>query len=125
MTISVRLLANTLMALLILFLLHRYLIFWQGWPDIPDSLTQIFNAGENSENAPRWQAFTLITVYCISFVAILWHAFTRKSQSLLIESERYAAWSAYVIRFAFWSVLLIGVTDTFISSLKAVRKDFF
>lgn len=118
MTISVRLLANTLMALLVLFLLHRYLIFWQGWPDVPDSLSLVFGSGKNAENADRWQAFALIITYSITFVAILWHAFTRKTQSLLIESERYAAWSAYVIRFAFWSVLLIGVTDTFISSLK-------
>jgi len=118
MTISVRILANLLMAMLILFLLHRYLIFWQGWPDFPNSVSQIFGSGQNTENADRWQAFTLIIAYSITLAVIIWHAFTRKSQSLLIESERYAAWSAYVIRFAFWSVLLIGITDTFISSLK-------
>lgn len=118
MTISVRLLANTLMALLILFLLHRYLMFWFGWPDFPESFTQIFSSGQNADKTSSWQPFAILITYTLIFAVIVWHAFSNKSQSLLVESKRYASWSDYVIRFAFWSVLLVGVTDTFISSLK-------
>ncbi len=126
MTTTVRFTANILMAMLILFLLHRYFIFWQGWPNLSDSY-QYFSAGD-AQNADLsgWQVMTVLSIYMLTVVAVFAHAMRHSSQSLMVESDRYREWSAYVIRFAFWSVFLVGLTDTFISSLKIENAlDFF
>ncbi len=118
MTTTVRILANILMALLILFLVHRYLIFWQAWPNVPESFALAFDTPGDGESTGRWQAFAVLLSYVILLLAIFWHAATNRAQSLLVESERYAGWSAYVVRFAFWSVFLVGIVDTTISALR-------
>lgn len=118
MTTTVRFIANFIIAVLILFLVHRYLMFWQGWPDFSESYTRLFSEASQAEGFPAWQAALVIGGYLLSLVLIAWHAIRHSTQSLMIESERYASWSYYVIRFAFWSVFLVGITDTFISSLK-------
>ncbi len=118
MTTTVRILANVLMALLILFLAHRYLIFWQAWPNVPDSFTLVFNSGDSVDSGNRWQAFSVLLSYAVMLMVILWQAARNRAQSLLVESERYAEWSAYVVRFAFWSVFLVGIVDTAISAIR-------
>ncbi len=118
MTTSVRILANILMALLILFLVHRYLIFWHGWPNFPESFAMVFADSKSDKSGTYWQALILLLCYVISLLAIFWQAITHRTQSLLIESERYAGWAAWVIRFAFWSVFLVGIFDTTISALR-------
>lgn len=118
MTTTVRFIANFIMAMLILFLLHRYFIFWQGWPDFSESYARLFTEADESNGFPRWQASAVIGTYLLSLAVTAWHAFSHSAQSLMLESERYANWTSYVIRFAFWSVFLVGITDTFISSLK-------
>ena len=50
MTTTVRILANILMALLILFLAHRYLIFWQAWPNVPESFALVFGTPDGGES---------------------------------------------------------------------------
>ena len=118
MTTSIRIFANFLMALLMLFLIHRYFIFWHGWPNFPESIVLASAAGDSSESGPRWQALAILSCYIISIIVIFWHASNRHAQSLLIESERYAEWAAWVVRFAFWSVFLVGIVDTTISALR-------
>lgn len=115
MTIFARITANILMAMLILFLVHRYFMFWHGWPSIADALS-IF--GANEQDTSKTPAYLIAATYGLVFVLIIWHALARQSASLMDEADRYAGWSAYVIRFAFWSVFLIGFVDTVISALR-------
>ena len=118
MTTTVRILANILMALLLLFLVHRYLIFWHAWPNVLESFALVFANTDSAETGSRWQAFCLLLSYPALFVGIFWFAARQRGQSLLVESERYAGWSAYVVRFAFWSVFLVGIVDTAISAIR-------
>jgi len=117
MTTIVRFTANFLMAMLILFLVHRYFIFWHDWPNISESYTQLFSSGETNGDFSTWQAASVFGAYLMVIAGIIWHAVNNSTQSLMIESRRYAEWSAMVIRFAFWSVFLVGVVDTVISGL--------
>ena len=117
MTTPVRILANFLMAMLILFLIHRYFIFWQGWPNFAESYNSLFASGEGTDTNIGWQAMVVLLSYAITIAVIVVLALKRPEQSLLVDSHRYEDWSAYVIRFAFWSVFLVGVADTIISSL--------
>ena len=116
MTISARLLANFIVALLILFIVNRYLAFWHDWPNVSQSISLLFDS--NSEKALPWQAYFLLSSYALIFLVIVGRAFSQKKQTLLTEAERYARWSAFIVRFAFWSVFLIGIVDTFISALR-------
>lgn len=118
MTTTVRIIANTLMALLILFLVHRYLMFWQAWPNTTESFELVFAGPDGVETEARWQAYCVLLAYLIAFISVIWIAVRQRGQSLLVESDRYAGWSAYVIRFAFWSVFLVGIVDTTISALR-------
>ena len=115
MTTLARLIANTLMAIMILFLIHRYFIFWHAWPNITEALAGI--SGNNTDIS-KTLSYTVILGFVLVIVIVIWRALARKSASLIDEADRYAGWSAYIIRFAFWSVFLIGFADTTISALR-------
>jgi len=117
MTTPVRILANFLMAMLILFLIHRYFIFWQGWPNFAESYSALFASGESAQVGKTWQAMLVLAGYSATTLTIIILAMKRPDRSLLLDARRYENWSAYVIRFAFWSVFLVGIADTIISSL--------
>jgi TRAP-type mannitol/chloroaromatic compound transport system permease small subunit len=118
MTTTVRIIANTLMALLILFIVHRYLMFWHAWPNTSESFALVFAGSDGVETGALWQAYCVLLAYLIALISVIWVAVRQRGQSLLVESDRYAGWSAYVIRFAFWSVFLVGIVDTTISTLR-------
>ena len=115
MTIFARSLANFLMATLLLFLIHRYFIFWHDWPNVSEALS-VFSDDEASIN--KIKAITVLSTFFIVFAFIIWHATANKTTSLMKEADRYKAWAAYVIRFAFWSVFLIGLFDATLSALR-------
>ncbi|MEE9446981.1 MAG: hypothetical protein V3V09_03425, partial [Arenicellales bacterium] len=120
MTTPIRFIANLLMATLMLFLLHRYLMFWQTWPDLSTSFAQLFNAQEDTQasSPSRWQAMAVVLSYTLIIALAIWQSLGKSSQSLMDDSDRYARWSAAIIRFAFWSVFLIGLIDATISFLR-------
>ncbi len=115
MIVAARTLANVLMAVLMLFLIHRYFIFWQDWPDFSTSLTQLLSSPNDKSDT---RSTLVLIAYAVVLVLVVLYSFSRKSQSLLIDAERYSSWSAFVIRFAFWAVFLIGIADTAISALR-------
>jgi TRAP-type mannitol/chloroaromatic compound transport system permease small subunit len=115
MTTFARLIANILMATMILYLIHRYFMFWHTWPNFTEALAGI--SGKNTE-VSKSLSYAIIVSFLVVFVVVIWHALLRKSASLMDEADRYAGWSAYIIRFAFWSVFLVGIVDTTISALR-------
>ncbi len=114
MTTLARTLANVLMTWLILFLLHRYLMFWHDWPN----LAEAFSALGGNEEGGSGLSLPLILGYGFILAGVIGLSLINKSNSLLGEADRFAGWSAYVTRFAFWSVFLIGIVDTTISALR-------
>ena len=118
MTTSVRIVANTLMAILLLFLANRYLMFWHGWPEFSNSFGLLTGSDDSQEAGSTWQGIALLLTYSAVFLLIVWHALRAGTQSLMVESERYAGWAAWVVRFAFWGVFLVGLVDTAISALR-------
>ncbi len=118
MPTTVRIIANTLMALLLLFLVHRYFIFWHDWPNFVESQARLFSGESGNESASYWPALMVLLTYAAALVLVVVQALLLRSQSLMVESDRYAAWAAWVVRFAFWSVFLVGIVDTVISGMK-------
>lgn len=110
-----RSLANILMASMLLFLLHRYFIFWHDWPNAEESISAIKGQASDINIAT---AYTLVIAYALTYAVIIWRSLSSSSNSLMIEADRYKSWSAFVIRFAFWAVFLIGISDSVISALR-------
>ena len=69
-----------------------------------------------SQIGPGW---TQLIIYLALLAASVFYVFrTQGSRSLEQDSMRLARMSAYIIRFAFWAVTLIGVIDMLISFLR-------
>ena len=102
----------------LLFLLSRYLMFWVGVPGV-DALIGHFGEAQDTLETSQLLQSAAFVVFCFS----VWFFVVRKVRqsptvTLLDDSDRYARWAAYIVRAAFWSVLLIGIVDTVISFLR-------
>ena len=101
-----RLFAWGMIAALFAFLINNYLIFWRGWPG-----PHIFSGG----SALAWlQAGFYVIALIIAFGYVL-----RTPAALLRpDVERIYAITAFIVRAAFWAVLLIGLADMVVSFLR-------
>ena len=118
MTNSVRMLANMMMAWLLLFLAHRYFMFWHGWPNISEAWLALGADASDGGQAGSSLPLIILVTYFLVFASVMILAMRSKDKSLLGVSERYADWSSFLVRFAFWAVFLIGLVDATISALR-------
>ena len=89
------------------FLINNYLTFAGNWPG-PLDLFRKFNI---------YSAIQLF-LYCFAiFYPIYLINFFKKEISIIKISDYLENTNAYIIRFAFWSVLIIGIVDAIISLL--------
>ena len=118
-----RVLAAMMVAYMLLFLFNDYLIFFQDWPGPLNflkhqqwlGLTPLRNPLEGNAIALGWlQFFALFAVIalCLGWVMKTPH------RQLRDDAKLWAGFSAYIIRTAFWAILLIGLVDVVISFLR-------
>lgn len=108
---------------LFLYLINNYLVYWQDFPG-PFALLshygfaglkQLNNPLDDSQLMQGWvQLILYLCVLSLSFA----YAVKASSRSLLDDASRFARLTAYIIRFAFWSVALVGFADMLISLLR-------
>jgi len=90
------------------FLLNNYLTNWRGWP----GPSRIFGAGGGAE---AWlQAALYLLLVAVAVGLVLRTAAT----PLRADAARFYGISAYIVRAAFWAVLLIGLADMVVSFLR-------
>ena len=99
--------------LMFAYLINNYLIFWMGWPGFLSVLTG------NSFGTPNavlgWlQVFSYIAALALA-VFIVW---SKKDRTLRADSLTMQAMTNYVIRAAFWMVVIVGLADMIISFLR-------
>ena len=95
-------------ATLFVFCLNNYLNFWRDWP----GAAVIFKAGAD----PRaWIQIALYVLGIAVAIAYVWRAPTRP---LRADAASIYSITAYIVRAAFWAVLLIGLVDTVVSFLR-------
>lgn len=106
--LAVRFLAWAVVATLFAFLLNVYLNFWRGWPGA------ITAFGEQSSTLAWAQA----GIYVAG--AALAAAFVVRTPRRVLRADVavMTAIAAYVARFAFWVVMLVGIADATISFLR-------
>ena len=118
-----RMAAWTVVASTLVFLLNDYLNFWQGWPGFISLLAKfgvwpddgsLVKAFDKQPVKAVIQALT----YLVPAAGIIWYVNATRNKPLRADSKQMYAISAFVVRGAYWSVLLVGLADMFISFLR-------
>ena len=112
-----------MVAALFLFLLDTYLLYWTGFPGLSGFLEHIgILSGDGRSEALEGVAVAgggaqLLLVLGV-IAGVLWLVLRSPERSLEADARIYSAIAAYIVRFAFWAVFLVGVADTLISFLR-------
>lgn len=118
-----RILAGSIVVITLVFLFNNYLIFWLGWPGNITFLEhkQWFGFGplvpplEGDETTLGWLQFLS---YVGSVILVIAYVCLTPTKSPRSDADMLSAIAAYIVRAAFWSVLLIGIVDMTISFLR-------
>ncbi len=114
----IRIIGQTLVVTVLLYLASRYLIYWQDWPDLTQSIQTLMGSSEEQENPNLIKSIALLMAYLVVFVFIIIRVFKTPNTTLTNDSDSYRALAFYIVRAAFWAVFLVGVADTVISLLR-------
>lgn len=118
-----RFLALSMVAVTLMFLLNNVLTYWWGWPGL---LGFFGDQGWFGATPPRKPldagAVTLgwiqSAIYGAPILAIAAKIARTPNRRLQADADVLSAMAAYIVRAAFWSVLLIGAVDMVISFLR-------
>lgn len=119
----VRICAGALVATALIFLFNNYLNFWREWPGLTYFMAHQGWLGFAALDQPlAADALKLGWLQLASYVGaiaiVAGYVLTTPGRSLRIEANRLSAFSAYIVRVAFWGVLIIGLADMIISLLR-------
>ncbi|NKB77775.1 MAG: TRAP transporter small permease subunit [Gammaproteobacteria bacterium] len=105
--------------MVVLYLFNNYMIYWLGWPETWQIFSHFLgNEGSELSEEQSTRGIVLLVGYALTIGIAVTLTLISPSRSLQDDSEFYSRLAAFVVRAAFWSVLLIGLTDTIISFLR-------
>jgi TRAP-type mannitol/chloroaromatic compound transport system permease small subunit len=112
-----------MVALVWLFLLNNFLIFWMDWPGILALFAHQEWFGVDPLPKPLMDgAITLgwfqIVICLVGLGAAVVYPLLTRGVGLRTEATRLTALVTYLVRALFWAVLLVGVVDAVISFLR-------
>jgi len=118
-----RIVALSAASVSLVFVLNNFLIFWWGWPGI-DVL--FGHMGLFGFEAPRTAldgtavllGWIQILFYIGPIIFFIYSVLTSESGSMMKDAGRLDWLASYIIRSAFWAVLLVGLVDMVISFLR-------
>jgi TRAP-type mannitol/chloroaromatic compound transport system permease small subunit len=122
-TLFLRSSAWAMVALVWLFLLNNFLIFWMDWPGILALFAHQGWFGVDSLPKPLMdEAITLgwfqIAICLVGLGAAVIYPLLTRGVGLRTEATRLTALVTYLVRALFWAVLLVGIVDAVISFLR-------
>lgn len=119
LVITMRIFALTMATWAFVFIFNNVLNFWFDWPSTLSIFGSLglfgLNAPENGIPTLAWVQFA---TYALSLIFIILGVLKSSDRSLHADSEFLGGVAGYIIRAAFWSVLLIGLVDGAISFLR-------
>ncbi len=107
-TLTYRFLAWCVVATLFAFLLNVYLSFWHGWP----GANAIFG---DDAGALAW---VQVLIYAAAIAGSGVFVVRTRERSLRQDNEAMTAIATYIVKAAFWIVLLVGIADAVVSFLR-------
>lgn len=108
-----RIFALSAVAFVVPFLLNNYLKFWRDWP----GGSALFAQGDLG-GGDVFRAVLQILFYFVPVALIVLRVARTPHRTLQAESWRLTSISAYIVRAAFWAVLMVGLADMIISLLR-------
>lgn len=123
LSLSLRGLAFAAAGVTLFFIINNFLIFWHGWPGIDIFFAHYGVLGlepltKPLEGATLTLGWVQFLVYLGIITAAFVYAFRTPSRSLYQDSLILDGLTAYIIRSAFWSILLIGIVDMTLSFMR-------
>jgi TRAP-type mannitol/chloroaromatic compound transport system permease small subunit len=120
--VALRIIAALMVASIFLFLIDNILIHWFGQPGLRVflTLTGVLPSDPSSsiDSQSIVGAWIQFGVFLTAIIAICIYCITSSSRKLEQDADMYSAIAAYIVRGAFWSVFLIGLTDMLISFVR-------
>jgi len=106
-----------------LYLFNNYLVYWQAWPGPFALVSDLGWFGLEPLDGPLLDAqkqlgWIQLSTYLALMVGAFGYALFSRNRTLHYDAKRFSDLSAYLIRVAFWMVLLVGFADTLISFLR-------
>ena len=120
-TLITRALAYAMVSAVFLYLLNNYLVFWQ---DLPGTYALALHYGwfgletDTLAEGAVGLGWAQLVFYLVVLAAGIGYTVKTRTRTLEDDSIRFATLSAFIIRFSFWAVLLIGFVDMLISFLR-------
>ncbi|WP_413914917.1 TRAP transporter small permease subunit [Desulfobacula sp.] len=119
----VRIFAFSVVAVMLIFLINNYLNSWQQWPGLPSffanqgwfGLELLSTPLAEDQITKGWLQFLS---YLGAVVIVVLYVLQTRNRSLRSDADLLSRFSAYIIRAAFWIVLIIGLADILISFLR-------
>ena len=99
----------------IAFSVNNYLIHWRGWPGI-ENLFAHWSGGQPLDGGAAQLGWTQLLLYAAALLIAA--AFAIRKRTLTEDAAVLAGFAAYIVRAAFWGVLLVGLADMTISFLR-------
>jgi TRAP-type mannitol/chloroaromatic compound transport system permease small subunit len=120
--IFLRVLSYSILAFTFIFLANNVLTIWFDWPGLKILFSHygLFGFKKLStplEGAVINLAYIQLLFYFISFIAVIYYVFRSINQTLETDAKILTNITAYLIRSAFWAVLIVGIADFLISFL--------
>ena len=121
-TVQFRMLGWISIALTFAYVINNYLSFWQDWPGALAFLSAIgvvsADVADPAEGSGVALAGLQVAIYLLGIALAIGFSMRTPGRTLRDDSARMAGITNYIVRAAFWGVLLIGLADAVISFLR-------
>lgn len=102
----------SVLAVMYAFLINNVLTFWVGWSGV----APLF--GWESSGELGWQAFVQLGIYALALYLAVRYALARGNAPLREDAKCVSDWNAFIVRAAFWVVVLVGLADFIVSFMR-------
>lgn len=108
----------SMVAIILLYCLSRFFIFWHDWPNLSTSIQAILGKAPELSQVQFYKGISLLVAYFVTFFFIFRHIKKTPQLSLSYDADKFKRMSFYIVRAAFWMVFLVGVSDAIVSFLR-------
>jgi len=118
-----RIFALSITALGVVFVLNNFLNFWWDWPGLPTFFGHLGLFGfeplpKPLDSGALMLGWVQLLIYTVPIIGLAMIVRKTPDRSMHADSEALSDLAAFIIRGAFWAVLLVGLVDVVISFLR-------
>jgi len=119
----IRIFALSVVAVMLIFLINNYLNIWREWPGLPTFFSNQGWFGLERLTIPladdqMTKGWLQLLSYLGAFAIVVLYVLRTHNRTLRSDADLLSRFAAYIIRAAFWIVLIIGIADIIISFLR-------